>query len=101
MIYPSFRGTIFTLFGLTAEFPTIKEYIQKKADHGEHVKVEKMGLVVDLNHKYLGVSARGRVVLSSGASGLLEIKSLLQKNQLTFMKAANTLKSFCLQVIDG
>jgi len=51
-----------------------------------------MGLVVDLKNKYVAASSDGRVVLSSGASGLLEIKikSFLQKNQLTFMKATKT-----------
>ncbi|XP_021338853.1 uncharacterized protein LOC110440231 [Mizuhopecten yessoensis] len=101
LIYPSFRGTRFTMFGLNAEFPTIKEYIQKKEENQEVVKVEKIGLVIDMDNKYLGASSDGRVVPSTGPSGLLEIKNLLQKNTLTFMEAATTMKAFCLEVVNG
>lgn len=97
LLYPSFKGNIFTTHGLTAESATFKEYVQHMADKNIEVAVEPMGLVIDDNVNYLAASTDGKVKCADGSEGLLEVKNLLQKNLLTLHEAASKLKTFCLQ----
>ncbi|XP_021375757.1 uncharacterized protein LOC110464719 [Mizuhopecten yessoensis] len=101
LLYSSFCGTQYTRYGLMAEADTIREYIQKKAECDETVSVQKMGLSIDLDHKFLAASCDGKVVLPDGSCGIIEIKNLLQRNKFLFADAAKKMKSFCCENING
>jgi len=101
LLYTNFRGNAFTIHGLGQESITIQEYILKKKDEGVSVTVSPVGLMIDVNHKFLAASPDG-LVKEGQEYGLIEIKNLLQRNKLTFQEAALKLKGrFCLALTDG
>ena len=98
ILYPKFSGNVYTKHGLEKENITIKEYIQHKARHGEHVTVVKSGLVLDKNNQELGASPDGIVInKDTNECGVLEIKNLLYKKPYTLEEATKKCGDFCLQ----
>ena len=92
LLYSTFRGNKYTVYGISAERTTITEYIHYKAKEGVKVKVAPSGLLVHEEHHFLAASPDGVVsVVPSGESGLIEVKNLLQNKQ----------QLFCLQCADG
>ena len=97
LLYSNFRGNRYTIFGLQAETSAIKEYIQMKKEEGVNVNVQKSGLNIDREKKFLGASPDGKVVCADWSQGLLEIKSVLQKNTMFFEEACKKQQDFCLE----
>ena len=96
MLYPTFKGTIFTSHGLAMESVTIKEYELKKA---ENVYVQKSGMVICEKYPELAASPDGVVVnKETGESGLVELKNLLHNKPISLQEAAKQQASFCLRI---
>lgn len=70
-----------------------------KQDRGVELKVSSVGLVIDRTHKFLGATPDSKVQ-EGNESGLVEVKNLLQKNQLSFEDAAMK-GQFCLELKNG
>ncbi|CAC5405812.1 unnamed protein product [Mytilus coruscus] len=91
-----------TRHGLSEERTTIKEYIQYKLKQNVHVKVERMGLVIDKTHKFLAGSPDGKVteeeIGSPPSVGLIEIKNVLYRKDTSFTDAVKQVKNFCLEL---
>ena len=97
MIYPTFKGNIFTLLiftirGLSEESNTIIEYKNVKGN----VSVEKAGFKVCADHQFLGASADG-IVHEGKEKELLEIKNFLQNNTYLISEAISKVPNFCLE----
>lgn len=102
LLYSNFKGNQHTLKGQQEERNTIIEYQLEKAKNGVNVIVEKMGLVVDKENKFLGTSPDGKVKeINSGETGLVELKNLLHNKPLSLNDAADMQKSFCLEKKNG
>ena len=97
ILYPSFKGNMFTRYGLAAETSTRQEYILKKAESGNDVSVKQTGLVIDVVHQQLAASPDGIVTdKNSSDKGLIELKNVLQNKNINMHEAAKTISSFCL-----
>ena len=92
LLYSNFSGNRYTRRGLQQESVSIKEYVRLKGD----VTVTSGGLVIDPENPHLGASPDGYVQTDS-EKGIIEIKNLLQNNQLSFEDAAKK-SSFCLEL---
>jgi hypothetical protein len=102
LLHSSFSGNEFTRKGLQEERTTIEEYILRKKERSDEVRVERVGLVVDREHNFLAASPDGKVVCTDGQVGLIEVKNLLQNKKLTFAAATAAHKSgFCLEKTAG
>jgi hypothetical protein len=99
MLYPSFKGNIHTNHGLAMESVTIKEYEIQKASQGQHVTVEKSGMVICKEHQEVAASPDGIVIDQiSKQTGIIEIKNVLKDKFITFKEAAEK-STFCLQYV--
>ena len=76
LLYKTFKGNEFTLFGLQQERNTIHEYILKKAEQGINVNVNRCGLFIHPEHKFLGGSPDGIVFINNNREGLIEVKNV-------------------------
>ncbi|VDI82683.1 Hypothetical predicted protein [Mytilus galloprovincialis] len=99
LLYSSFKGNAYTVKGLQEERNSIHEYILKKTESGVNVNVESSGLIIDKNHKFLAGSPDG-LVNENGEMGLIEIKNILQKKNMSFIQATKKVSNFCLQYTD-
>lgn len=100
MLHSKFGGNPFTMKGLQQERATIDEYVLRKAEEGINVTVEKTGLAIYKECKYLGASSDGKVTEhhnGHNTTGLLEVKNLLQNKPLSFVEATKRVKGFCLE----
>ena len=96
LLYTSFERNIHTVRGLAQEQNTI---IESKNQH-KGSRVEKLGLVICYKYPYLAASTDGLIIDSDGHEGLLEVKNLLQSNQMSLNEATES-KSFCLENVNG
>ncbi|VDI57174.1 Hypothetical predicted protein [Mytilus galloprovincialis] len=94
-----FKGNAYTVKGLQEERNSIHEYILKKAESGVNVNVESSGLIIDKNHTFLACNPDG-LVNENGEMGLIEIKNILQKKNMSFIQATKKVSNFCLQYTD-
>ncbi|CAG2230579.1 unnamed protein product [Mytilus edulis] len=99
LLYSGFKGNAYTVKGLQEERNSIHEYILKKAESGVNVNVESSGLIIDKNHKFLACSPDG-LVNENGEMGVIEIKNILQKKNMSFIQATKKVSNFCLQYTD-
>ena len=98
ILYPSFKGNIYTSHGLAMETVATEAYEQWQAERGQHVKVHKCGLVIDSEHQQLGASPDGIVEnVQTKEKGLIELKNLLKDKKVTFREAALKAR-FCLEI---
>lgn len=74
MLYSTFHGNRHTRNGILQEDTTIEEYKLKKAEDNENVIVHRSGLVIHPEQRYLAGSPDGIVSVSTGETGLIEIK---------------------------
>ncbi|CAG2223192.1 unnamed protein product [Mytilus edulis] len=95
ILYSSFSGNRHTRNGINQEDSTIEEYKLKKAEENENVSVERSGLVIHHTNKYLAASPDGIVTISTGETGIIEIKNLLHSKPLNLWQASEN-KTFCL-----
>jgi hypothetical protein len=100
-LYGTFSGNRYTRAGLANESVATQEYVMYKSQKGVKVQVHSTGLVVHPTHQYLAASPDGKVCEVPGSTGLLEIKTVLQNNRLTFEQAAVKQTNFCLKLVDG
>ncbi|XP_076081060.1 uncharacterized protein LOC143051967 [Mytilus galloprovincialis] len=100
ILYSSFSGNRHTRNGINQEDTTIEEYKLKKAEENENVSVERSGLVIHHTDKYLAASPDGIVTISTGETGIIEIKNLLHSKPLNLWQASEN-KTFCLENISG
>ncbi|VDH93322.1 Hypothetical predicted protein, partial [Mytilus galloprovincialis] len=102
LLNSKFYGNSATRHGLSEERITIKEYIQYKLKQNVHVKVERMGLVIDKTHKFLAGSPDGKVteeeIGKPPSVGLIEIKNVLYRKDTSFTDAVKQVKNFCLEL---
>ncbi|CAG2252563.1 unnamed protein product [Mytilus edulis] len=56
-------------------------------------------LIIDKNHKFLACSPDG-LVNENGEMGVIEIKNILQKKNMSFIQATKKVSNFCLQYTD-
>ena len=96
LLYTDFKGNKFTRKGLQQESVTIQEYTNKMKAEGQECNVENSGLVICSSHPCLAASTDGIVNLSDGTKGLIEVKNLLQNNQLLIKEAVSKQSNFCL-----
>ncbi|KAK3108124.1 hypothetical protein FSP39_001687 [Pinctada imbricata] len=100
LLYSTFHGNRHTRNGLLQEDTTIEEYKLKMAEQKENVVIERSGLIIHPQHKYLAGSPDGIVATSGGESGLIEIKNLLHSKPVNLWQASEN-PSFCLENSNG
>jgi hypothetical protein len=101
LLYATFSGNRYTRAGLANESVATQEYVMYKSQKGVKVQVHSIGLVVHPTDQYLAASPDGKVCELPGSTGLLEIKTVLQNNRLTFEQASVKQTNFCLKLVDG
>jgi hypothetical protein len=100
MLYSTFHGNRHTRNGILQEDTTIEEYKLKKAEENENVIVHRSGLVIHPEQRYIAGSPDGIVSVSTGETGLVEIKNLLHSKPINLWQASLN-KNFCLENING
>jgi hypothetical protein len=71
MLYSTFHGNRNTRNGILQEDTTIEEYKLKKAEENENVIVQRSGLVILPEQRYIPGSPDGIVSVSTGETGLI------------------------------
>jgi hypothetical protein len=98
LLYATFTGNRYTRLGLANESVATQEYIMYKAEKGVNVQVYSVGLIIHPVMQHLAASPDGKVCEAGGPTGLLELKTVLQTNRLSFQDAAKK-PTFCLKLI--
>ena len=83
MLYSTFHGNRHTRNGVLQEDTTIEEYKLKKAEENENVIVHRSGLVIHPEQRYIAGSPDGIVFVSTGETGLIEIKKTYYTQSLS------------------
>ena len=71
MLYSTFHGNLHTRNGILQEDTTIEEYKLKKAEENENVIVQRSGLVVHPEQRYIAGRPDGIVSVSTEETGLI------------------------------
>jgi hypothetical protein len=99
ILYSNFRGNLYTKIGIQNEQKCIEDYIKSKPNIAS---VEKVGLCISKEYKFLAASPDGRVHCKNGEIGFIEVKNLLYNRHLNLTEAANLkIQNFCLKITDS
>ncbi len=103
LLYQGFRGNEHTAHGLAEEQATTLDYVTHMREQEKvEVEVHPCGFKIHANKHWLGATPDGTVHINGKVSGLLEVKNVLHRKQVTFREAVTgKLPSFCLELKDG
>ncbi len=104
LLYSSFGGNEYTVNGLAQEQATIVDYVACQKEAGLSLEVKPCGFLIHPVHHWLGATPDGLIFIGGKRAGLLEVKNVLSRHQLTFREAVRTKKiaaGFCLEERDG
>ena len=102
LLYSKFKGTVYTIKGLSEEENARTEYLNVKKERGEHMDhIDVPGLKIDSQYPFLAASSDGIVMCEDKCIGLIEIKTLLQNKKTMIKDAAKNDRSFCLKNDNG